>query len=74
MIDVRSLLDRQAAWQKARRTLTWPEKIRMVEAVRMSIIRLRRSGGARIPSEQQVELAPGAAPSDHSQSGGDSPR
>lgn len=34
MTDTRKELERQAAWQKARVALTWPEKIRMAQAVR----------------------------------------
>lgn len=39
--EVRELLERQARWQKSRRSLSWAEKIRMVEAIRESILRLR---------------------------------
>lgn len=42
--DVRALLERQARWQKSRKTLSWAEKVRMAEAIRESIHRLR---GAR---------------------------
>ena len=41
MTDVRRLLERQAEWQKARRGLSWPEKIRMAEAMRDAIRQLR---------------------------------
>ncbi len=41
MTDVRQLLDRQAEWQKARRGLSWPEKIRMAEALREMVHQLR---------------------------------
>jgi hypothetical protein len=34
MTDVRKQLASQAVWQKARAALTWPEKVRMAEAVR----------------------------------------
>lgn len=40
--DMRELFERQAAWQARRRSLSWAEKLRMVEAVRESIIRLRQ--------------------------------
>jgi len=43
MIDVRRLLERQAAWQKTRVSLSWPEKIRMAEAIRESVLQLQRS-------------------------------
>jgi hypothetical protein len=41
MSDTRGLFERQAAWQAGRRILSWPEKIRMAEAIRESVIRLR---------------------------------
>lgn len=41
MTDVHQLLARQALWQKHRKDLPWPEKIRMVEAIREAIVRLR---------------------------------
>lgn len=34
MVDARQLLERQGAWQRERRLLSWPEKIRLVEAMR----------------------------------------
>jgi len=36
MRDARDLLERQARWQKGRKALSWPEKIRLVEGVRES--------------------------------------
>ena len=41
MSDIRWLLERQARWQRARKALPWPEKIRMAEMVRESASRLR---------------------------------
>ena len=41
MTDKRELFERQAAWQAGRRHLSWPEKVRMAEAIRESLIRLR---------------------------------
>jgi hypothetical protein len=41
MTDMRELFERQAAWQSARRRLSWPEKVRMAEAMRESAIRFR---------------------------------
>lgn len=34
---------KQAEWQKGRQKLSWPEKIRMAEAVRESVIALRKT-------------------------------
>jgi hypothetical protein len=39
--DVQELLQRQAQWQKSRQALSWPEKIRMAEKIRDSIVALR---------------------------------
>lgn len=44
MDDVMKLLERQAAWQKGRKSLSWPEKIRIAEAIRESILQLRSTG------------------------------
>ncbi|HQN10361.1 MAG TPA: hypothetical protein PLL76_23925 [Thermoanaerobaculia bacterium] len=43
MSDAPAELARQAAWQKARRDLPWPEKVRMVLVMRESIAALRRT-------------------------------
>jgi hypothetical protein len=51
MVDVHELLCRQTAWQKSRRALSWPEKIRMVEAVRDSILALRATSRSRRENE-----------------------
>ena len=42
MIDITTLLDRQAKWQKSLRDLPWPEKIRMAAMVRESVRQLNR--------------------------------
>jgi len=44
MDDVMKLLERQAAWQKSRKSLPWPEKIRIAEAIRESILQIRSTG------------------------------
>jgi len=36
MTEIEALLERQARWQKARKDLSWPEKIRMAEDIRSS--------------------------------------
>lgn len=57
MSDVKQLLERQASWQRARKALTWPEKVRMAEQVRESVRQLRRSGkggaGGGLPDSAQ---------------------
>jgi hypothetical protein len=37
MVDGKQLLARQAEWQKARRLLPWPEKLRLVEQMREAL-------------------------------------
>ena len=43
MNDARALLERQAAWQKTRASLSWPEKIRQAELLRDTLLKLRRT-------------------------------
>ena len=48
MLDVMQMLERQKAWQVSRRLLSWPEKLRMAEALREAALefgRLRASSG-----------------------------
>jgi hypothetical protein len=56
MTDMRKLFERQAAWQKGRRVLTWPEKVRMAEAIREWVSRL---GRARPPAVTTSRMLPG---------------
>ena len=49
MSEIKRLLERQARWQAARPTLSWPEKVRMVEAVRESVAGLRGTDPRRRP-------------------------
>ena len=41
------MLEKKARWQKSRKTLSWPEKIRMAKQVRASAERLRSMGGKK---------------------------
>lgn len=50
MSDVQALLARQTEWQKARRALSWPEKMRLAAAVRESVLALRTA-----PTREQAE-------------------
>ena len=53
MTEVIRLLERRAEWQKSRKTLSWPEKIRMAERVRASAARLRsRTGKSTVGSHK----------------------
>jgi hypothetical protein len=42
MTSHEELLARQAAWQKSRQTLSWPEKIRQAARMRSSIEAIRK--------------------------------
>lgn len=44
MTDLRDLFERRAVWQRERAALSWPEKIRMAEALREVAAQLRRAG------------------------------
>lgn len=48
MTEIENLLERQARWQKSRKALSWPEKIRMAEEVRASVARWRSTDGKNI--------------------------
>jgi hypothetical protein len=39
--EIAALLERQARWQRSRKDLSWPEKLRLAAAVRESVVRLR---------------------------------
>ena len=49
MNDILGRLDRQAAWQRSRRLLPWPVKIRMAEMAREAIKQLRDDGARNKP-------------------------
>jgi hypothetical protein len=55
MIDLPALFRRQTAWQQARRFLSWSEKIRMAEALRESVLQLRRAGHGTAPPAPSSE-------------------
>ena len=57
MTDTQQMLEKQAVWQMSRRTLSWPEKIRMAEGVRDSILTLR----ATAPPDLRDATADGRA-------------
>jgi len=51
MDEIQELLKRQARWQRARKNLSWPEKVRMAELVREST-RQWRARATKVPSQQ----------------------
>ena len=55
---IKKLLERQSAWQKGRKELSWPEKIRMAEAVRESVVRLRHSASKRTTEKTKDKSGP----------------
>ena len=42
------IIDRQTAWQASRARLSWPEKIRLAESMRDSILALRKKVGVEM--------------------------
>ncbi len=67
MRDGSAELARQAAWQKARRDVPWPEKVRMVLVMRESVAALRRtwpspSGSASAAAGEAKEPASAKEP------------
>jgi hypothetical protein len=52
MNEIPERLKKQAQWQKGRRNLSWPEKIRLAEAIRDSLEPLRRSRPGANPPRQ----------------------
>ena len=55
MSDVRERLEKAAEWQKSRKALSWPEKVRLAEAIRDSLAQLRQSRLSRAsPSSVQT--------------------
>lgn len=55
MDDAKKLLERQAVWQKSRKSLPWPEKIRIAEAIRESILQIRSTGPGLKPKAAALE-------------------
>lgn len=61
MSDVEKLLERQARWQESRRLLSWPEKLRLVAAVRETLCqfaKLRAQEQERPATEAQSAPRP----------------
>lgn len=61
MNEVLALLERQANWQRSRRALSWPEKIRLAEEIRDSARQLRQTwkepiAGPEPPARRVTEL------------------
>jgi hypothetical protein len=57
--EVQHLLERQAEWQRSRRSLSWPEKIRQAQQLLDSVRRLRRS------KEPPITQGPSTVPTEH---------
>lgn len=51
MTSHEELLARQAAWQKSRQALSWPEKIRQAERMRASVEAIRKQRQERLRRE-----------------------
>jgi hypothetical protein len=52
MTSHEELLARQAAWQKSRLALSWPEKIRQAERLRSSIETIRKERRRQLRRDQ----------------------
>ena len=50
--EIKRLLERQSRWQSARRNLPWPEKLRLVVALRESVQELRSAPVATANQEK----------------------
>ena len=58
MTEVERLLQRQAAWQKSRAALTWPEKIGIAEHMRDSLRHWRiRSKSSEVTQPAEAAAA-----------------
>jgi hypothetical protein len=57
-LKLQKLFETQAAWQRTRAKLSWPEKIRMAEVMRESALRLRASSS---PGRKREETTPEGA-------------
>lgn len=55
MNDIQQLLERQAEWQRSRAAMPWPEKIRMAEKIRESILLLRASAAENVSEKPPPE-------------------
>jgi hypothetical protein len=65
MTDRTDIVQRQAAWQRSRRSLSWPEKVRLAAAIRPVVMALRR----RAPGPTGVTAPPGTASRSHGSGG-----
>ena len=45
MNEIVQLLQKQAQWQRSRKDLSWPEKIRLAEKIRESAVLWRKTDG-----------------------------
>jgi hypothetical protein len=61
MTESERILERQAAWQKARQAVPWPEKIRQVELMRSSIEALRKQRQQRPAPKTSAPVHDGSA-------------
>ena len=63
MSDIQPLLQRQAAWQKNRERLSWPDKIHLVESLQGTLRQLRSSSDRLpgTPMDSTKPRSPGSA-------------
>ena len=56
MIDVQEIFERQARWQRSRAKLSWAEKLRMAETLRLAALMM----GRRRISTFRIDLGSGS--------------
>jgi hypothetical protein len=62
MNETERLLRRQAEWQRDRRSLTWPEKIRQAEQLRATLEAFRAQRRHAVAVQPQDRRPPPGAP------------
>ena len=56
MVDVKTMFERQARWQRSRATLSWTEKLRMAEILREAALAMgTRQKSAELRLKQKAE-------------------
>ena len=55
MFDVKQMLAEQAEWQKARRLIPWPEKLRMAAEMRETLLTFQAIRAAEARRRAQTE-------------------
>jgi hypothetical protein len=54
VVDVKQILARQVEWQKARRLLPWPEKLRLAEEMRETLVRFEALRASEMQRRRRI--------------------